>query len=84
MLTDTVGRKISGSIKTPDLRFVKGEVVIFLGFVDGKGSRKIKYIYSLQMNPSLKEKVCETAVDVILRDPGIRLFENFLEEDIDI
>ncbi len=81
---DTVGRRISDSIKTLDLKFVDGEVVIFLGFVDRKGSKKIKYVYGSQVEPSFKEKVCDTAMDIILSDPDIRLFENFLEEDIDI
>ena len=81
---DTVGRKISGSIKTPDLKFVEGEVVIFLGFVDRKGSKKIKYVYGSQVEPSFKEKVCDTTMDIILSDPDVRLFENFPEEDTDI
>ena len=81
---DTVGRRISESIKTPDLNFVEGEVVIFLGFVDRKGSKKIKYVYGSQVEPSFKEKVCNTAMDIILSDPDIRLFGNILEEDIDI
>ena len=83
MLTDTVGKRISGSMKTPDLKFVEGEVVIFLGFVDRKGLKKIKYVYGSQVESSFKEKVCDTAMDIILSDPDIRLFENFLEEDID-
>jgi len=81
---DAVGRRISDSIKTPNLKFVEGEVVIFLGFVDRKGSKKIKYVYGSQVVPSFKEKVCNTAMDIILSDPDIRLLGNILQEDIDI
>jgi hypothetical protein len=81
---DKVGRRLSGSIKTPELKFVEGEVVIFLGFVDRKGSKVMKYVYGSQVEPSFKEKVCDTAMDIILSDPDVRLFKDFPEEDIDI
>jgi hypothetical protein len=36
------------------------------------------------VEPSFKEKVCDTAMDIILSDPDIRLFGNILDEDFDI
>lgn len=53
---DTVGRRISGSIKTPDLKFVEGEVVIFLGFVDRKDSKKLNTFTAHKWNRLLKKK----------------------------
>ena len=52
---DTVGRRISESIKTPDLNFVEGEVVIFLGFVDREDSKKITHEVADVLEPFLKK-----------------------------
>ena len=81
---DKVAKRIADSIKESDLNSFEGEVVIFLGFVDKNGNKRTKCIYGSQVTPSFKEKVCETAMDILLSDPDLRLFGNILDENFDI
>jgi hypothetical protein len=72
---DMVGNYLANTLQTRDQEFVKGEVYIFVGTRDKDGKRRIISIPGTNANSKFKEKVSETAMDILLQDAGADYFK---------
>jgi hypothetical protein len=72
---DMVGYFLANSLKTRNKEFIKGEVYIFVGTRDKNGKRGIISIPGTNANSKFKEKVSETAMDILLQDAGVDYFK---------
>jgi hypothetical protein len=74
---DIVGNNLARSRESHKKNFNEGEVLIFLGYQDENGKKEVIYIPGTNANPQFKEKVCEAAMDLLISDSDISLFENY-------
>jgi hypothetical protein len=80
---DLVGKNLSVYLKHEKGKFIDGEVIVFIGYHDKKGRLKIKYFPGTEVSSHFKEKLCETALDIVLNDAEIELPKKDKEETTD-
>ena len=70
---DMVGKAVTRYLGIPDLYFIEGEVMIFLGYKDKKGGRMVIHIFGTNANKQFKEKIYEDAIGILVEDPGTKI-----------
>jgi len=87
---DIVGSYLANVYKSRDQKFIPSEIAVFLGTRNKDGNKGIKYNYGTNANPDFKERVCEDAMDILLKDESIELSKKFesiddeIDEDLDL